>query len=370
MPRLARGLSERGHRVTVLTFGEARPVELPGVRLVAVRRSALPLRYAAFLLRCLGLARDADLLFVCEHPRFASMLAARLRRKPVVLRVMVDTAWEIAYRFGLTRDDPESFDHRRHGPLVRLLQRSERRALAASAHVVAVARHLGEGVVGWGIDPERVTICYNLPERALDDDEDELERRRRTARRRLGLPADRFQLLVVCRLIAWKRVEDVVSAMASLPDDCHLAVVGEGPEREKIETSMERLGLGNRIELTGAVDRDTVSLHMLASDLLLLPSLYEGLSHVLVEAMQAGLPVAVSDIPGNRELVREGETGRLFPVGDIAALRRIVLELRTTPEERAALAKRARTRLEQLAGEHGIERLVALVESVARSSRR
>ena len=105
------------------------------------------------------------------------------------------------------------------------------------------------------------------------------------------------------------------------------------------------------VRFTGELPREEVGRWMYAADALALCSGYEGLSHVLLEAMAAGLPVLVSDVGGNRALVQDGHDGLIVPYGDVEATRRGLAALLTDgdarpddPTERPARRRRAHRR--------------------------
>ncbi len=358
VPRLAGHLAREGYRVTVLTFADA-PVTGADFDVVTVPRVFLPLRYAWFFVRLLRLAARADLLFACEHPRIFSLAAARLLGRKLVLRMMVDTAWELSFRRGYTADDPETFRRRRQQLAARVLQRLEDAALRRADLVVAVSEHLGRTARRIGVAPERTAVCYNLPpdwpQRPTHDD----------ARRR-EIPGDAFKLLVVCRLVSWKGTNDVLDAVEALDAPIRLAILGDGPERHRLAERVARsLTLRDRVELAGAVDRDAVRAYMQASDLLVLASLYEGLSHVVLEAMAAGLPVVASDVPGNRELITDGVNGLLVPYGDVRRLADAIESLRADAPQLARYAAHSQERLAEWTEAYPLARLTAALEQLA-----
>ena len=107
-----------------------------------------------------------------------------------------------------------------------------------------------------------------------------------------------------------------------------LHVYGEGPDRPRIERAIATFGVGDRVTLHGSVARPQDALT--SAGMLVLPSLAEGFGLVLIEAMAAGVPVVATDVPGVRDVVRDGETGLLVPAGDAVAvsgaLRRVIGE--------------------------------------------
>lgn len=108
-------------------------------------------------------------------------------------------------------------------------------------------------------------------------------------------------------------------------DRLRIVIVGDGPLRASLESTAESLGLADMLWMPG--DRDDVPALLQAMDVFVLPSLGEGISNTLLEAMAAGLPVLATDVGGNPELVTDGENGRLFPVADEAAFCAALQEL-------------------------------------------
>jgi len=123
-------------------------------------------------------------------------------------------------------------------------------------------------------------------------------------------------------------------------------IAGEGPERVKLETYMrEHPEWQARVTLLGTFDRIPELLN--AMDVYLLPSLSEGISNSLLEAMSCGVAVVATQAGGNPEVVEDGKSGLLFPAGDAAKLAEHLLLLEGSPEIRAQLAKDAMRRVRQ-----------------------
>jgi glycosyltransferase involved in cell wall biosynthesis len=135
------------------------------------------------------------------------------------------------------------------------------------------------------------------------------------------------QLVAVGRLKAPKDFVTLVRAVAELPQEaCQLLIVGEGPDRPRLEAEIDRLSLDGRVRLAG--ERDDVPDLLAEADVFVLSSASEGMPMSVLEAMAAGLPVVASRVGGIPELVADGETGLLIPPGrpdDLAeALRRVL----------------------------------------------
>ena len=146
--------------------------------------------------------------------------------------------------------------------------------------------------------------------------------------------------VTVGRLVPWKRVDRILEAIVQIRN-MGLVIVGDGPERERLERMAWGLGLNDRVYFAGSRSKpETLSL-MAACDLFVLNSIYEGLPHVVLEAMSLGLPVVATSVGGTPEVVQHGKNGILIsPVGDdlVATLR----WLREDIETRHRLAKGAK----------------------------
>ena len=139
----------------------------------------------------------------------------------------------------------------------------------------------------------------------------------------LGLPAGTHLIGAVGRLWPQKRQKDLIWAaelLKAVRDDVHLLLIGDGPQRAQLERFVRQVDIGDRVHFMGA--RDDVASLMPHFACLWLASGYEGQSNAVMEAMAHGLPVVASDIPGTRDLVIDGETGYLVPVGDTAEFAR------------------------------------------------
>lgn len=228
---------------------------------------------------------------------------------------------------------------------------------------IAVSRDLA----GWltdtvGVRPQRVTQIYNGVDSA---------RFRPRDGERPGIGPAGFLAgagLVIGsagRMVAVKDYPTLVRAfirlhaMAPDPQGLRLILVGDGPDRESCQQLLETAGLAGQAWFAG--NRDDVPELMRAMDLFVLPSLGEGISNTILEAMATGLPVVASRVGGNPELVHTGATGSLFTAGDADALARLLLEYAEDGERRQREGAAARARVER---EFALERMAAAYQAV------
>lgn len=124
-----------------------------------------------------------------------------------------------------------------------------------------------------------------------------------------------------------------------------LAMAGEGPQRAEIEAVLEAGGATRLAWLAG--DRRDVPDFMRSLDAFVLPSLAEGISNTILEAMASALPVVATAVGGNVELLDEGRTGRLVPARDVDAMARALLDDFRDPVAARARGARARAEVER-----------------------
>jgi N-acetyl-alpha-D-glucosaminyl L-malate synthase BshA len=143
-----------------------------------------------------------------------------------------------------------------------------------------------------------------------------------------------------------KRIDDVVKIFATVGSeiDARLELVGEGPERPRIEALVRSLGLAAQVQFLS--EKDDLVAALQRSDVFLLPSETESFGLAALEAMACGVPVVASDVGGVAEVVSDGEVGFLAPVGDVAAMAGHVRRLLTDDDLHLRLSRAARQRAE------------------------
>jgi glycosyltransferase involved in cell wall biosynthesis len=166
-----------------------------------------------------------------------------------------------------------------------------------------------------------------------------------------GKPADTdtFHLIAVGRLVRRKGFQHLLAALARLPPQVRLEVIGDGPRARPLRDLASELGVADRVTWPGFLGRSEILERMKRADVYVLSSLHEGLGIVVQEAMFAGLPIVATDNGGQMDLVTDGENGLLVPVGDAEAIADAVLKLMADAGLRGAMSQRSRERILELA---------------------
>jgi glycosyltransferase involved in cell wall biosynthesis len=183
-----------------------------------------------------------------------------------------------------------------------------------------------------------------------------VRRDRAAVRDELGIDDDERLVVCVARLHPQKDLPTLFAAVDALPKT-RVVVFGEGPD----EAELRRTAPAN-VELAGA--RSTVADEIAAADLFVVPSRWESGPLVLLEAMSLGRPVVSTDVGLAATVVRDGETGRLVPVGDVARMRQAIIDVLDDPDDAAAMGERGRAAVDAT---YRATDLVDRIEAVYRS---
>lgn len=263
-------------------------------------------------------------VFLMGHPNLAPLIFAARWKAPAAQAVVVCHGIEV------------------WAPLGRL----RRSALHRADCILAPSRYTAEQVVvQQGIPHEHVRV---LPW-ALDPDFWKCAQQVSKQRRPTGFPHGRV-VLTVTRLAAvdaYKGVDTLIQALARLPDETHLVVVGDGDDRPRLEALARAQGVAHRVHFSGALERDELVACYQHCDIFALPSKGEGFGLVFLEAMAFGKPVVGGAHGGTLDIIEHGSNGFLVPHGEVEQLAATLLRLLAEPALCAEVGRRAREHVAQ-----------------------
>jgi starch synthase (maltosyl-transferring) len=322
---LAGGLDPKRWRPSVVALGPDAPLAEP------IRSQGIPLeclgvdsrRPVQAVARLAGaLRRQAPWLVqsFLFHANVASRLAAPWAGRPWLLGGL-----RVAER-----------EKRWHVQLDRLTAGLALGSVCVSQGVLAFSRDVA------GIPEERLTVIANSVDPGPYDQTSALPRAA------IGVPADAHLALFVGRLTPQKGLPvllDAAARVAAARGDWHLALVGDGPERDRLlERTQSSPILAERVHWLGR--RDDIPALLKSADLLVLPSLWEGMPNVVLEAMAARRAVVATAVEGTTDLVVPGQTGWLVPPGDPGSLAGALLDAAADPDRLRRFGDAGRARVE------------------------
>jgi teichuronic acid biosynthesis glycosyltransferase TuaC len=192
-----------------------------------------------------------------------------------------------------------------------------RSTLRRADFVTTVSHDLAKTAIANGADPQRTRAILNGCDTTLFRPQDKA-----AARESLGLDRNAETIVYVGRLDLLKGLVELIDSVAALQSsrpNVHCYIVGDGPDKPKLEEAIARNGAAPYIKILPPCPTTQVALWMAASDVFALPSYNEGCPNVVVEALAAGRPVVATRVGGIPELM-DDRSGRLVPVRDVPAL--------------------------------------------------
>jgi len=239
---------------------------------------------------------------------------------------------------------------RRWGLVYTLL---DRLTLYPADHVVAVSQRMGRQLVALpGLSTRRVTAIQN----AIDCAFYFAPEQRTPCRSEFGLTPESRLIGYAGRIDRVKRLnlllEGFSQVLAHHPQS-RLVLIGEGDQRPELEALAAQFDISHAVIWTGF--RQDMPRLLAAMDVYVQPSVNEGLSVSVLEAMAAGKPVIATDVGGAQEVLTHQRTGILIPPESSSAIAAAIIDLLDQPEKRAALAQAAR---EHVVQEFGVQRMV------------
>jgi glycosyltransferase involved in cell wall biosynthesis len=345
-PEVAGFLAGRGHEVEVVVTADSAPA--PAAYPVRwVRRSLPPgARHAEGVRLVASRARWADVVYTTGMFGRSS-LGGLLARRPVVVKLTADPAYERARRWGWFDGTLAEFQ-REQGRRTLPLRRARDLDLRRAAHVVTPSAYLRELVLGWGVPAARVTVLPN-PAPAVPE-----LRPRDELRAELGF--DGPTLVFAGRLTAQKSLP--LGIEAARRAGVALAIAGDGPDRAALESA-------GGARFLGPLPRGRVLALFRAGDAALLSSSWENFPHTVVEALAVGTPVIATRTGGVAEVVSDGENGLVVEPEDVDALAAAIARF----FEDADLAARLRSNAAASVERYSVEAIFGRLEEILRAAK-
>ena len=227
----------------------------------------------------------------------------------------------------------------------------DRRQIPRTTRLIGNSQGVADFYRQQGVPDDKIEVIPNgvtVPSEPLGD--------RDAALKEFDIPAGAKVVGYVGRFARQKRLTDLIWAMQllrQLTDNVYFLLVGDGPERGRLERMAKHMGCDHLVRFAG--HRENASSIMRLMDVFWLASDFEGMSNSILEAMAAGVPVVASDIPPNRELVIDGETGFLVKVSDSVGFAQFADRLMANREMAKRMGRAARARVE---AEFGVQKMI------------
>ncbi len=311
---LANSLQANSFKVKVITYADSGGKAMKeGVDIIRIKRSNIKFfSFIEYFFSIIKLSFWADIIYATDtySVGYFAYLIKLLTRKKYIIRFAGDSAWETAVNQDLTKDYIVDFQSKKYGDYIEKLKLRRTKILINADQVIAVSNFLSNVARQIGVDKNKITIIYN----SIDFISEHIDRQKvDEIKSKYGKNAK--ILITACRLTPWKGVEGVIKSLPTLIEKVGLVnflVLGDGEELKNLQQIAATEKMENHVHFLGRVDHDDTLNYMAAADLFILNSNYEGLSHVLLEAIKMGAPIVASRVGGNPEVIDDGQNGLLF----------------------------------------------------------
>ena len=334
-------------RAIILNFGE-------------VRKWPKIVRHIIYFFKALYRGRYCDVIYAQDPVSVGlpALLAAKILRKPFLLKVVGDYAWEQGVsRFGV-KDDLDTFSLKRkpYGFFVRGLKRVETYVSGKADLVIVPSEYLKKIISNWGVSVDKITVIYNSfePPKGLSSKD--------AIRKKMKVEGE--LIVSAGRLVPWKGFDGLIrvwpQVLSKFPN-AKLLIIGEGPDKIKLEKLINQLDLTDTVLLTGKLERQELLVYLKIADLFVLNTEYEGFSHQLLEVASVGTPIVTTEVGGNPEIIKDGASGLLVTPGVEEELILAITKILSEPALARKISLGAESRVQEFSSERMITSLIRII---------
>jgi len=345
-----------GYRVNILTYGH----RSQSSEYVFIVSNYWPkgIRHLIYFIKAILLSRDVDFILAADSSFGAALISvvvAKLFRKKIIVRVTGDYVWEQGrQRLSVTDKMDEFQDNKKLGIFIKLLRGIQNYYLNNATKIIVPSEYLKKVVSKWKIDISKIEVIHNG-----------FDSKFITNYERNDNP--QITITSIGRLVPWKgfgNLLEVFSELIKIHSNIELNIVGDGPEKNNLLNRSKELNINNKVNFLGRLSHDDILKKLQPSDIFVLNTDYEGFSHVILEAMAIGLPVVVSRVGGNPEVIEDGKNGFLFGYLNNQELFNKLNPLINDKKLRLEIGRQAKLRVDNFSQDKMLLKLDKLISSL------
>ena len=347
VPKIANLLVESGHKVTVICLTEKYHVDNEKFKIIRIlRKQNLIIRWIKTVFYIFKHGLKTNLIFVNGLPMEA-YIANLILRKKLYRKIVGDWAWERGMNRKIINESFDEFQKNKHGLHLEIAKFS-RGWTATKAHlVVTPSKHLKTTVSKWGVSDNKIIVIYNGTT---------LKNANKSNNK---VDSNNLKFITVGRLAPWKNINIMLEAFSEykkLNKNFMFYIVGSGPEEKALKTLTKELNLEQEVVFTGQLHKNELNEYYKKSNIYIQGSSYEGLPHVILEAISHNLSIISTPIGGTDEVLLGGENGWIWKLHNSFKpvkndLIKIIQEINNNKEKDLLTKKNATNHLNNLFNE-------------------
>lgn len=308
--KMASRMKREGILCQIITYSDSLNVDSYDLEVNRIKRSFFLINYLRYFWKVILIGRKFDIIFLqgTFSEGIPTILANIFLRKKIIIRIGGIFSWEQSFGRNWTKDLVEDFLRNKQCWKSEILKSIDRWIISHCHKVIANSRYTKKLLLLNKTREDKITIIYNSIEPirvGLIDKE--------AFKNKLGIK-NRKIILSVGRFVPWKNFDKLITFFADLPQDYHLILIGDGPEKENLEKIIVQHNLGSYVTIFPQKTKAELYELYQVADIFVLISSFEGLSHVLIEAMQMKLPIISSSIPPNQEVLESYPFSQLIDI--------------------------------------------------------
>jgi len=303
VPKIANLYADQGHKITIICLSDSIYEDQENYKVVRIlRHQNLLIRWIKTIFLILRNGHNANLLFVNGLP-MESYIANLFLRKKMIRKIVGDWAWERGMNKKLINESFDEFQNKNHNLHLEIAKFSRGWTAGKAKLVITPSKHLSTIVQNWGVKEKNLKVIYNGTE--IHDSYDS------------GIIASKtpFTFLTVGRLAPWKNIPTIIKALKIYKKEgmqFKFYIVGSGPEEDNLKELVSVSGLQNDVEFTGQLIKSELVEYYKKANIYIQASSYEGLPHVILEAISHNLSIVSTPIGGTNEILLDGKNGWIW----------------------------------------------------------
>ena len=300
VPKIANLYTAHGHEVTVICLTNTHYEDKEKYKVVRIlRHQNLLIRWFKTIFSVLKNGYNANLLFVNGLPMEAYIANLFLRKK-IIRKIVGDWAWERGMNKKLINESFDEFQNKKHTLHLEIAKFSRGWTAGKAKLVITPSKHLSTIVQKWGVEEKNLKVIYNGTEIHDSSGADIIASK------------TPFTFLTVGRLAPWKNIPTIIKALKIYKNEgiqFKFYIVGSGPEEDNLKKLVTANGLQNEVEFTGQLKKTELFEYYKKANIYIQASSYEGLPHVILEAISHKLSIISTPIGGTNEILLDGKNG-------------------------------------------------------------
>ncbi len=354
---LAHELEQAGFQIKILTYSEKAGSEK---NIIRVRKNGV-FGKAVYFLRMFFLSFWSDVFYVTEtySVGYFAYIIKKITGRKYIIRFAGDSAWETAVANAWTQDYIVDFQHKTYDGKIETMKKRRNLILHNADRIITVSNFLADLLTQMGVKRDVIKVIYNSVE-FINDTGRDLNECKNSGN------GDKI-ITTICRLTPWKGVDGIIKIIPSIIKECgevKFLILGDGPEMDRLKNLAKEMQVEDKVIFLGRVKHQDAMQCLKNSHLFVLNTNYEGLSHAILEAMHADIPVVSTNVGGNPETIEDAKEGLLVEYNNGGQLKDAIVKILSNPELAQTYTENAKSKLQKFNWGDNVKETINVINEI------